>query len=137
VVRPKRRKPAFSTFFCRAGCACDAAPWRFARSDRQAPHLEKVEAATAEFHTERIDVLRDNERHGMLDSPDWGAFYLWKDDELMAENAARGPETSAHSWRASAHPREKPLAPDPVFATAARRPYATAVRPGPRGARCA
>jgi hypothetical protein len=30
---------------------------------------------------------------GMLDNPDWGAFYLWKDGELVAENAARCPNT--------------------------------------------
>ena len=29
----------------------------------------------------------------MLDNPDWGAFYLWKDGELVADNAARCPRT--------------------------------------------
>jgi aspartate beta-hydroxylase len=33
------------------------------------------------------------EQAGMADNPDWGAFYLWKDGELMAENAARCPRT--------------------------------------------
>jgi hypothetical protein len=31
--------------------------------------------------------------HGMQDDPSWGAFYLWKDGSLVAENAARCPRT--------------------------------------------
>ncbi|MEA3049619.1 MAG: hypothetical protein QOG84_1455 [Sphingomonadales bacterium] len=33
--------------------------------------------------------------HGMRDDPSWGAFYLWKDGSLVAENAARCPRTVA------------------------------------------
>ncbi len=71
--------------------------------------LDKVEAATAEIRAELIDVLRDmsrfkpyvqgdpqrphNEQRGMLDNPDWSAFYLWKDGEIVTENAARCPAT--------------------------------------------
>ena len=29
----------------------------------------------------------------MTDNPDWSAFYLWKDGELVTENAARCPQT--------------------------------------------
>jgi hypothetical protein len=31
----------------------------------------------------------------MLNNPAWGAFYLWKDGEVVAENAARCPKTLA------------------------------------------
>jgi aspartyl/asparaginyl beta-hydroxylase (cupin superfamily) len=56
-----------------------------------------------------IDVLQDtsrfepyvkgnpmrphHEQKGMLNNPDWSAFYLWKDGEIVAENAARCPLT--------------------------------------------
>jgi aspartyl/asparaginyl beta-hydroxylase (cupin superfamily) len=33
------------------------------------------------------------EQDGLLDNPDWGAFYLWKDGEVVPENAARCPRT--------------------------------------------
>jgi aspartyl/asparaginyl beta-hydroxylase (cupin superfamily) len=33
--------------------------------------------------------------HGMRDDPSWGAFYLWKDGNLVAENSARCPRTVA------------------------------------------
>jgi len=32
---------------------------------------------------------------GMLDNPEWSAFYLWKHGQLVAENAARCPRTMA------------------------------------------
>ena len=31
----------------------------------------------------------------MMDNPDWSAFYLWKDGDLVSENAARCPRTMA------------------------------------------
>lgn len=78
--------------------------------DRNAfPWLDKVEAATDEIRAELLSVLKDesrfkpyvqsnpkrphNEQRGMLDNPDWSAFYLWKDGEIVAENAARCPAT--------------------------------------------
>nr|WP_246408392.1 aspartyl/asparaginyl beta-hydroxylase domain-containing protein [Parvularcula dongshanensis] len=36
-----------------------------------------------------------NEHHAMAGNEDWGAFYLWRDGELVEENAARCPETMA------------------------------------------
>ena len=73
------------------------------------PWLDAVETATADIRGELIDVLRDtsrfepyvkgnpmrphNEQKGMLNNPDWSAFYLWKDGEIVAENAARCPLT--------------------------------------------
>jgi hypothetical protein len=73
------------------------------------PFLGAVEAATGEIREELRAVMGDGrafepylrsdpgrprrEQAGMLDNPDWGAFYLWKDGELVAENAARCPRT--------------------------------------------
>ena len=34
-----------------------------------------------------------NEQAGMLNNPAWSAFYLWKNGEVVAENAARCPRT--------------------------------------------
>jgi tetratricopeptide (TPR) repeat protein len=77
--------------------------------DRAAfPFLESLEAATDAIREElravmasgpfdpyvRSDPSRPHRgQAGMADNPDWGAFYLWKDGELMAENAARCPRT--------------------------------------------
>ena len=78
--------------------------------DRNAfPWLDKVEAATGEIRAELIEVLKDpskfkpyvqgeprrphNEQEGMLNNPAWSAFYLWKDGEIVPENAARCPRT--------------------------------------------
>ena len=33
--------------------------------------------------------LAYREQDGLLDNPDWSAFYLWKDGEPIAENAGR------------------------------------------------
>lgn len=78
--------------------------------DRQLfPWMDAVEKAAPAIRAEAAAVLRDgaaftpyveaepnrprNEQQGMLDNPDWSAFYLWKRGELMAQNAARCPET--------------------------------------------
>jgi len=78
--------------------------------DRSAfPWLDAVEAATAEIRAELMDVMQDTSRFepyvkgnplrphhdqkGMLNNPDWSAFYLWKDGEIVAGNAARCPVT--------------------------------------------
>jgi tetratricopeptide (TPR) repeat protein len=37
--------------------------------------------------------VAQNSQNGMLDNPDWSAFYLWKAGKLVAENAARCPNT--------------------------------------------
>ena len=73
--------------------------------------LDQVEAATAEIRAELMDILKDpsafkpyvqgdpsrprKEQDGMLNNPDWSAFYLWKDGEIVRENAARCPKTLA------------------------------------------
>jgi aspartate beta-hydroxylase len=78
--------------------------------DRNAfPWLDKVEAATADIRAELIEVMKDQsvfqpyvqgnpkrpqtEQRGMVNNPDWSAFYLWKDGEIVLENAARCPRT--------------------------------------------
>ncbi len=79
--------------------------------DRNAfPWLDHVEAATAQIRAELVQVLEEEstafqpyiqgdprrprkEQSGMTDNPDWGAFYLWKDGEIVPENAARCPRT--------------------------------------------
>jgi aspartyl/asparaginyl beta-hydroxylase (cupin superfamily) len=71
------------------------------------PWLDKVEAATADIQAELSLVLEGEsafrpyiqsdprrprkEQDGMTDNPDWGAFYFWKDGEIVPENAARCP----------------------------------------------
>src|SRR5882762_2012832 len=73
------------------------------------PWLGKVEAATADIRAELIEVLKQesafkpygegNPRlpqtasQGMLNHPEWGAFYLWKNGAVVPENAARCPKT--------------------------------------------
>ena len=73
------------------------------------PWLDKVEAVTGDIRAELIEVLKgesafrpyvqrvpqrpQKELAGMDDNPDWSAFYMWKDGELLVENAARCPRT--------------------------------------------
>jgi tetratricopeptide (TPR) repeat protein len=77
----------------------------------QFPWLDRVEAATDAIREEMLGVLGDprafrpylesdpqrprKEQQGMLDNPDWSAFYLWRHGELQAGNAARCPRTVA------------------------------------------
>lgn len=78
----------------------------------QFPWLDGVEAATAEIRAELQALLQQQpaafqpyvqgdpnrpspRRGGMLDNPDWSAFYLWKNGAPVAENAARCPRTLA------------------------------------------
>jgi len=73
------------------------------------PWLDKVEAATDAIRAELVEVLKDpsafqpyiqgdsrrprKEQDDMQDNPDWGAYYLWKDGELLREHAVRCPRT--------------------------------------------
>jgi len=73
------------------------------------PWLDAVEAATADIRAELMEVMKEpsaftpyiqgdprrprKEQSGLTDNPDWGAFYLWKDGELVPENAMRCPRT--------------------------------------------
>ncbi len=75
------------------------------------PWLERVEAATAQIREELLAVLEDgsaftpyvesdprrptDDQLGMLDNPAWSAFYLIKNGEVVAANAARCPRTMA------------------------------------------
>jgi aspartate beta-hydroxylase len=71
--------------------------------------LDAVEAATSDIRGELVEVMKDdsvfkpyvqgdpnrprNDEAGMLNNPAWSAFYLWKDGEVVADNAARCPKT--------------------------------------------
>lgn len=73
------------------------------------PWLDRVEAATAAIRDEFFKVFEDpsrfspyvegdprrphNDQQGMLNNPDWSAFYLWREGQVVAENAARCPAT--------------------------------------------
>jgi aspartyl/asparaginyl beta-hydroxylase (cupin superfamily) len=75
----------------------------------QFPWLDDVEAATADVRGELAQVLDEpgafapyvqghanrprKEEMGMLNNPAWSAYYLWKNGEPVAENAARFPKT--------------------------------------------
>ncbi|MBX3703725.1 MAG: aspartyl/asparaginyl beta-hydroxylase domain-containing protein [Steroidobacteraceae bacterium] len=75
------------------------------------PWLDRVEAAAADIRDELLAVLKEpsafapyvrghsNRPHkdqlGMLDNPAWSAFYLWKNGDEVAANAARCPRTMA------------------------------------------
>ena len=81
----------------------------FAREDF--PWLDAVEAAIDEIRAELKEVMKQmnafvpyvqgaedrphNAQQGMLNNPDWSAFYLWKNGEVVAENADRCPRTMA------------------------------------------
>ncbi len=45
-----------------------------------------------EGNPNRPNVMQDTQ-NGMLNNPDWSAFYLWKAGKVVAENAARCPDT--------------------------------------------
>lgn len=73
------------------------------------PWLDKVEAATADIRAELLEVMKREteftpyvesnpnlpraEQDGMLNNPDWSAYYLWRDGEIVPEHAARCPKT--------------------------------------------
>ena len=73
------------------------------------PWLDKVEASTADIRAELIEVLKQDsafkpyvegnprlpqtDPQGMLNNPEWSAFYLWKNGAVVPENAARCPGT--------------------------------------------
>lgn len=73
------------------------------------PWLDALEAATGAIRAELLGVMqgegafspyvtgdanRPRKAHmGLLNNPSWSAFYLWKNGEVVAENAARCPAT--------------------------------------------
>lgn len=75
------------------------------------PWMDTLEAATADIREELLEVMRAPDafapyvqsdparprksQDGMLDNPDWSAFYLWKNGEPVAGNVERCPRTMA------------------------------------------
>jgi aspartate beta-hydroxylase len=75
----------------------------------QFPWLDEVEAATDVIRQELLGVLGDpqafapyvqgdanrphQDQQGMLNNPDWSAFYLWRNGERVAGHAERCPRT--------------------------------------------
>jgi len=75
------------------------------------PWLDQVEAATGEIRAELLEIMRQEsafkpyvqgdprrprkEQDGMLDNPDWSAFYLWKNGTAVGEHTVRAPATMA------------------------------------------
>ncbi|MGH8174748.1 MAG: aspartyl/asparaginyl beta-hydroxylase domain-containing protein [Steroidobacter sp.] len=73
------------------------------------PWLDEVERATDDIRAELLEVMKEpaafapyvqgdanrprKEQAGMLNNPAWSAFYLWKNGEVVPENAARCPKT--------------------------------------------
>jgi aspartyl/asparaginyl beta-hydroxylase (cupin superfamily) len=74
------------------------------------PWLDAIEAATGDIRREAETVLADEtaftpyvtagdkarprgDDHGMRDNPEWSAFFMQRDGELIPENAARCPKT--------------------------------------------
>ncbi len=73
------------------------------------PWLDGVERATPDIRTELLEILKEpdafvpyvqgnanrprKDEAGMLNNPAWSAFYLWKNGEPVAQNAARCPKT--------------------------------------------
>lgn len=75
------------------------------------PWFDEIEAATGDIRAELEAVLEEpgafspyvtghanrpkKDEDGMLNNPAWSAYYLWKNGEPVAENAARFPKTMA------------------------------------------
>jgi aspartyl/asparaginyl beta-hydroxylase (cupin superfamily) len=73
------------------------------------PWFEDVEAANDDIREELLAVMREPEaftpyvtghanrprsdQMGLLNNPAWSAFYLWKNGDVVPENAARCPKT--------------------------------------------
>lgn len=97
---------------------------------RQFPWLDDVEAATEDVRAELMGVLDDpgafapyvtgyanrpyKEQMGMLNNPAWSAFYLWKNGEIVPENAARCPKTM-HALRNAPLARVRHRSPSVLF----------------------
>lgn len=73
------------------------------------PWIRQLEQATTEIHAELLAIINDPQafspyvtgetnrpvkaQQGMLNNPDWSAFYLWKNGAPVPENTARFPRT--------------------------------------------
>jgi aspartyl/asparaginyl beta-hydroxylase (cupin superfamily) len=96
----------------------------------QFPWLDAIEAATDEISAELAGVLARNQglepyiqssgdvpfgdRHSLLNSLDWSAFFLYKNGRLIEENAAQCPKTMAALERVP-FPRVKDRDPMALF----------------------
>lgn len=96
----------------------------------QFPWLDDVEAATDDVRAELAAVLGEpgafapyvtghanrpyKEQMGMLNNPAWSAFYLWKNGEVVPENAARCPKTM-HALRNAPLARVRYRSPSILF----------------------
>ncbi len=94
------------------------------------PWLSALEDATDEIRQELRTVLAHEEafvpyvqtpprdapasRHALLNKRDWSAFFLWKDGEIVPENAARCPRTLA-ALAAAPFPRIRGHSPSILF----------------------
>jgi aspartate beta-hydroxylase len=94
------------------------------------PWLDAIEAATSDIRGELIEVMKDpslfkpyaqgnpdrpfSDQAGMLNDPAWSAFYLWKDGEIVADNAARCPKTM-RALETAPLPRVKNHSPAALF----------------------
>lgn len=96
----------------------------------QFPWLDDVEAATEDIRAELQAVLAEPDafspyvtghanrpykaQMGMLNNPAWSAYYLWKNGEIVAENAARCPKT-IHALRNAPLARVRHRSPSVLF----------------------
>lgn len=96
----------------------------------QFPWLDDVEAATDEIRAELAAVLGEpgafapyvqghanrpyKDQMGMLNNPAWSAFYLWKNGDVVPENAARCPKTM-HALRNAPLARVRYRSPSILF----------------------
>jgi len=78
---------------------------------REFSWVNELESATKDIQGELLEILTGKEAfspyvtvedtrpqsdpHGMLNNNEWSAFYLWKDGEIVSENAALCPKTMA------------------------------------------
>ena len=77
-----------------------AFPWLDALESATDAIREELQAVLAEAESFAPYVQRSPDRphhaqQGMLDNPDWSAFYLWRNGVPVADNAARCPRTLA------------------------------------------
>jgi aspartate beta-hydroxylase len=94
------------------------------------PWMDEIEAATDDIRAELAEVMREpdafapyvtghanrpyKDQMGMLNNPAWSAFYLWKNGEVVPENAARCPKT-LHALRNAPLARVRHRSPSILF----------------------
>ena len=80
--------------------------------------MDEVEAETDAIREELLEVMRSpgafspyvtghanrprKDEQGMLNNPDWSAFYLWKNGEPVTENLERCPQRDARAAQCAA-----------------------------------